>query len=271
MTKSANNPIGQHYLPSVYLRSFCDTTGKLHLYDFIKKEFRSNIKPEEAAKKNHIYTITNNGDKDYYIENFFSDIETQYGALIRTIENGSIEQLTEEDLEEIIWFISFLYARNLSKVNRFADVSQGLLSFMGNGLLNYNLREQGETFLRPFIQINPNKNYVQKWAMYTMVIVAERMFKLLMHEGKWVFCLAQATSEFITTDDPMENMVMIPLSKKCLFMRVTEQIDGIDKRVLYAAPDWVNDINCKIASSAKRFIYSSSKENIKKHYLSKKA
>lgn len=271
MKKPTNDPKGQHFLPAVYLRGFCDEAGKLYLYDFVKKEFRSNIKPEEVAKKNHIYTITHNGDKDYYIENFFSDIETQYGALIRTIENEKIEQLTEEVLEEIVWFISFLYARNLSKVNRFSEESQKSLSFMGKNLLNYNLQQQGEEYLKPFIQIEPNKNYVQKWAMYTMVIVAKTMFNLLINEGKWFFCLAQAPSEFITTDDPMENMVMIPLSRKILFMRVTEQIDGLNKRVLHVTPDWVNDINCKIASSAKRFIYASSEETIKKNYLSKKA
>jgi hypothetical protein len=61
----------------------------------------------------------------------------------------------------------------------------------------------------------------------------------------------------------MENMVMIPLSKKILFMRVTERIDGLNKRVLHVTPDWVSDINRKIAYSAKRFIYASSKEIIK--------
>jgi hypothetical protein len=259
-----NKPKNQHYLPAVYLRGFCDESGKLHLYDFVKKEFRSNIKPEEVAKKNHIYTITHNGVKDYYIENFFSEIETQYGALITRIENSRIEQLTENDVEEIIWFISFLYARNLSKIKIFSEESQKSLSFMGNNLINYNLQQQGEEYLRPFIQIEPNKDYVQKWAMYTMYIVAERMFHLLINEGKWSFYLAQETSEFITTDDPMENMVMIPLSKKFLFMRVTEQIYGIDKRIMHVAPDWVNYINCKIASSAKRFIFARSRKIIKK-------
>lgn len=141
---------------------------------------------------------------------------------------------------------------------------------MGNGLLNYNLRAQGEEYLRPFIQIKVNKNYVQKTTMLTMYKTAETMFNLLINEGDWFFCISQADSEFITTDDPMENMVMIPLSKKILFMRVTERIDGLNKRVLYVTPNWVSDINCKIASSAKRVIFASSKEIIK-NYLSNKA
>jgi hypothetical protein len=183
MDKALNNPRGQHFLPAVYLRRFCDEAGKLHLCDFVKKEFRSNIKPDKVAKENHIYTITHKGNKDYRIESFFNELETKYGVLIRTIENESIEQLTESDFLDMIWFISFLYARNLSKVNRFSEVSQDLSSFVGNGLLNYNLREQGEEHLRPFIQIKANKDYVQKMTMLTMFKIAETMCNLPINEG----------------------------------------------------------------------------------------
>jgi hypothetical protein len=255
----------------VYLRQFCGKTGKLHLYDKVKKEFRSNIRPEEVAKEKHIYTITLKSKKDYSIEHFLNEQETKYGVLIKTIENGQIEQLTEDDLLDMIWFISFLFARNLSNVNRFSEITQELLSFMGNSLLSYNLQQQGEEHLRPFLQIKPNTNYVQRMTMFAMYETAQTMFNVLINEGEWFFCISQADSEFITTDDPMANMVMIPLSKKVLFMRVTEQIEGLNKRILSVPPNWVNDINCKIASSAKRFIYASSKKIIKEDYLSKKA
>jgi hypothetical protein len=263
-------PKGQHFLPSVYLRGFCDGAGRLHLYDFTKKEFRSNIEPEEVVKKNHIYTITHNGKKDYRIESFFNELETKYGVLIKTIEDGRIEQLTDDDFIDINWFISFLYARNLSKVARFSEVSDELLSFMGNGLLNYNLQQQDEEYLRPLLQIKPNKNYVQKMSMFTMHEAAETMFNVLTNEGEWFFCISDGTLEFITTDDPMANMVMLPLSKKILFMRVTEQIEGL-RWIMTVSSDWVHFMNCKIASSAKRFLFASSKENIKEDYLSTKA
>lgn len=94
-------------MPAVYLRGFCDKAGKLHLYDFVKKEFRSNIKPEKIATRNHIYTIIHNGAKDYRIENFFSEIETKYGAVTRLIENGRIEHLPEMIFS--ILFGSFLF------------------------------------------------------------------------------------------------------------------------------------------------------------------
>lgn len=258
-------------MPVVYLRGFCNAAGKLHLYDLVKKEFRSNIKPDEVAKKKHIYTITHKGKKDYSIEHFFNEQETKYGVLIKTIENGRIEQLTEDDLLDMIWFISFLFARNLSNVNRFSEITQELLSFMGNGLLNYNLQQQGEKYLRPFLQIKPNNNFVQRMTMFSMYETAQTMFDLLVNEGEWFFCISQSASEFITTDDPMANMVMIPLSKKFLFMRVTEQIEGLNNRILSVSPDWVNYFNFKIASSAKRFIYASSKKIIKEDYLDKKA
>lgn len=265
-----SEPVSQHFVSAVYLRRFCDAAGRLHVYDFTKKEFRANILPTKVAKKSHIYTITHNGEKDYRIEQFFNEIETKYGAIIKTIEDGLTERLTEDDYIEIMWFISFLYARNLSKVNRFSEISKELLTFMGNGLLNYNLQQQGEEYLRPLPQIKPNKNYVQKMSMFTMYEAATTMFNLLTNEGEWVFRIAEATSEFITTDDPMANMVMLPLSKKILFMRVTEQIEGLP-RIMTVPSNWVDYMNCKIASSAKRFLFASSKTTMKENYLKTKA
>jgi len=265
-----SDPVNQHFVSAVYLKNFCNVAGRLHLYDFAKKEFRGNILPTKVATKHHIYTITCNNKKDYCVENFFNELETKYGELIKLIENGSIEQLTETDYLNIIWFISFLFARNLSKVDHFSEVSRELLSFMGNGLLNYTLQQQGKEYLRPLLQIKPNSNYVQNLSMFTMYEAATTTFKLLTNEGKWTFCVADASSEFITTDDPMANMVMLPLSKKIFLMRVTEQIEGLCK-IMNVSADWVDSINCKIAASANRFLFASSKMMIKEDYLKRNA
>lgn len=265
-----NEPKGQHFVSSTYFNGFCNENERLDLYDFTKREFRLNMKPSEIAKKRHIYTITHNGKEDYSIETFFNELETKYGVLIRTIESGRIGHLTVDDFSDVIWFISFLYARNLSKVSRFSEVSQEMLTFMGNGLLNFNLQQQGEEYLRPLIHIKPNANYVQKMSMFTMFEAAKTMFTCLSNEGQWIFCISAPGSEFITSDDPMANMVMIPLSKKILFMRVTEQIEGL-RRIITASPDWVHFMNCKVASSAKRFLYASNKEQIKEDYINARA
>jgi hypothetical protein len=264
-----NDPKVQHFLPSVYLRGFCDGSGKLHLYDSTKKEFRSNVNPNKVTKKSHIYTVTHDGKKDYFIENFFNELETKYGKLIKIIENGRIEKLTEDDFLDIIWFIAFLYARNLSTVNRVSEVSKELLSFIGNGLLDYNLQQRDEESLSPLLQIKPNDDYVQKISMSTMFEAAKTMFDLLTNEGEWYFCISEEESEFITTDDPMANMVMLPISKKILFMRVTEQIKGLH-RIMTVPSDWVHFMNFKIASSAKRFLFASSRTVIKDDYLNAK-
>ncbi len=253
-------PQGQHYLPIVYLRRFCDKAGKLYLYDIEKEEIRPNINPEKIAKKKHIYTVTHNGGKDDYIENYLNDLEAKYGVNIRAIENGKVGKLTENDFVDIIWFLSWLYARNLSKVDSFTEKSHELLSFVGNGLLNNALRERGEENLRHFIKIKPTDTYVQKWAMWTMYTTARTMFNLLINEGEWFFYIAQENAEFITIDNPIENMVMIPLSKKIAFIRSTESVDGLSKRVVSVAPEWVNKINHITTSSAKRYIFASRKE-----------
>ena len=233
-----NAPKNQHFVSAVYLRRFCDADGRIHTYDLEKKEFRSN-KPENVATKKHIYTITHNGAKDVRIEEFMSEIETNYGEIIKKIEEGSIEQLDNHDLENIVWFISFLYARNLSMVNRFSKISEELLSFVGNSLLDYNLQQESSAYLRPYLKLSTNPEYTHKMAMDTMFVFAGKMYKLLTSEGNWFFYKAQPDTEFITTDDPMGKMVMVPLSKNILFMRVTENIEGLSKskKVLPISPE----------------------------------
>jgi len=264
--ESMSTPKKQHFVPAVYLRRFCNAEGRIHTYDIEKKELRSS-KPENVAIKKHIYTIIRNGNKDVSIEEYLSEIETKYAEIVRKIEEDRFKQLDDNDLSTIIWFISFLYARNLANVNRFSEISKEWLSFIENTMSDYTLRQESEDHLRPFLQINTKPDYVQKMTMQTMFEVAQEMYKLLVNEGDWFFYKSQASSEFITTDNPMGNTVRFPLSKHILFMRVTAKVEGLSNRenVLSISSEAVNQINREIASTARRFLYGSNSELLKSY------
>jgi hypothetical protein len=106
-------------------------------------------------------------------------------------------------------------------------------------------------------------------AMLMMFRFAKGMYDSLTSEGEWFFCVSPAGAEFVTTDDPMDNMVMLPLSKNVFFMRITEDIPGIDKnqRLLSVTPQWVADINQKIAATAKRYLYASNNTLLEQHKI----
>ena len=132
---------------------------------------------------------------------------------------------------------------------------------------DYILRQEPEDHLRPFLQINTKPDYVQKMTMQTMFEVAQEMYKLLVNEGDWFFYKSQASSEFITTDNPMGNTVRFPLSKHILFMRVTAKAEGLSKseKVLSISSESVKQINREIASTARRFLYGSNSELLKSY------
>lgn len=241
-----DNPKSQHYVPVVYLKEFCNETGKLDLYDKEKKEFRTNIKPEKIAKKSHLYTVSHNDKRDFRIEAHLCEIETNYAKIKTKIKNRQIEHLDENDYQDILWFLSFLYARNLSKINRNSEIINGVLNFMAN-------------------PIKENENFIQANVINTMYETAETIYKLLNNEGNWYFFVSRSDSEFITTDDPMENMLIIPLSCRILFMRVTEKIDGLNKITFDVPHEWVNDRNFQIASTAKRYVFSSNRQILKQY------
>jgi len=243
-----NDPIKQHFVPTVYLRNFCDQQGHVHIYDLQTMIPRHCI-PEQTAFEKHLYTVVHNGHKDFGIEKAFCDLEGTYATHLRTIESGFYNQVTSNDYKDILHFMAFLYARNPSKLKIAYEIEHKLQTFLVNSLQT------------------PASDSVQHGAMSMMVTVAETMFTELTFEGDWLFIVAPPNAEFITTDDPMDNMVFLPLSKKVLLWRVTEGIDDLRKKgnVLNASAEWVNEINTTIATTAKRLLYGSSVEVLKPH------
>ena len=86
-----NNPLGQHYIPEMLLKHFCDDDGYLWVGDRQKGRVWKS-KPRQAFKIKHLYTNfsvdakTNNlGHKSYEYEKALGVIETRAAPILESI------------------------------------------------------------------------------------------------------------------------------------------------------------------------------------------
>jgi len=262
-TNKSEEPAKQHYVPKVYLKNFCNSAGKLQAYDTTTKRTLSNMGLTAVAYQTHLYTIADNkGEKDYRVEKYLGQLESEYGEILHKIETTESIALTEKEITDVLWFIAFLYARNPNQISRYSEVTGDMLSFIGKSMLAHNLREQNKSHLRSSFEVAVDPVYVQTATMRTMFTFANTIFTAMINQGHWFFCRSQSDMEFITTDDPAANMVMVPLSKRLLLMRVTENIEEVKKcnNVLIAPPEKVVWFNGLIAATAKRFVFAGKRE-----------
>ena len=88
-----NEPVRQHFLPQFYLKGFASKPvsepSKFWLYDFRKDKWDVRT-PFNTAVRRHFYTLKDqNEQKNYYLENYFSNLEGKVKELMdRKIEKG---------------------------------------------------------------------------------------------------------------------------------------------------------------------------------------
>jgi hypothetical protein len=259
----SEEPSKQHFVPKVYLKNFCNSAGKLQVYDTKTKRTLSNMSPAEVASQSHLYTIeVEKAKKDYRVEKYLGELESEYGAILTRLEATASTTLTVKDTPSVLRFISFLYARNPTQLSRYSKIASGVLSFMAESMIAHNLREQNESHLRTSFEVTVSPTYIQIATMKTMFAIADKIFTDMTNSGRWFFLRSRSDMEFITTDDPAANMVMVPLSKKLLLMRTTEDVEIIKKinTVIDVPPKDVVRLNGQIAVTAKRWVYASTCE-----------
>lgn len=259
----SEEPAKQHFVPKVYLKNFCNASGKLQVYDTNTKRILSNMSPAEVALQSHLYTIeVEKAKKDYCVEKYLGELESEYGAVLTRLEANASTTLSVKDIPSVLRFIAFLYARNPTQLSRYSEIASGVLSFMAESMLAYNLREQNESHLRTSFEVTVSPTYIQTATMKTMFAIADKIFTDMANSGHWFFLRSRSGMEFITTDVPAANMVMVPLSKKLLLMRTTEDIEIVKKfnNVIDVPPQKVARFNGHIAVTAKRWVYASTCE-----------
>jgi hypothetical protein len=79
-----NNPIDHHFIPQFYLKGFYNEVDKVFAY---KKKY-GDIKEWSAAQilyKKNLHTLEKKGQTSLAIENFFSEIESQFSTFVRVL------------------------------------------------------------------------------------------------------------------------------------------------------------------------------------------
>ncbi len=106
-----NQPKNQHILPQMFLEGFTNDNKKIFMHDAIKNKISDPRNLESVAKQMHIYTVIEGKQKNYKIEEKFSEIENHAKALFEKINTNGFKDVTEQDIQELIDFIVFLFIR----------------------------------------------------------------------------------------------------------------------------------------------------------------
>ncbi|WP_295094512.1 DUF4238 domain-containing protein [Ruminococcus sp.] len=113
----------QHFVPQMFLKNFCiaDEPGKCWEYNLHNKAF-SKKRTEELCVQNYLYEIRDDNGNYYYengknaVEKGFCQLESQYvpfiDVLLTRLEDGNRIVFTDNDLELLYAWISFLMIRN---------------------------------------------------------------------------------------------------------------------------------------------------------------
>lgn len=120
----SNEPIDHHYLPQFYLKNFAFTIKKknyrLYVYDKIHEKKIVPKTTKEICYEKHRNTLDIYGEKDYFIEKSFSELEGVMAEFLRlTLEYEKIihdESIKSKSILDKNKFLPYSYKINLKKL-----------------------------------------------------------------------------------------------------------------------------------------------------------
>lgn len=101
-------PRRHHFLSEFYLNGFA-RDGMLWLYDREKKEFRRQPPNKTAVEKDYCTVLNKDGEMDFGIEEFLSQIESRAKPVIAKLE--ARENITPDERFNLACFVSLLMCR----------------------------------------------------------------------------------------------------------------------------------------------------------------
>lgn len=126
----------QHYVPKFYLRNFSCNKKNIGMFRCENEEFIPN-----ASIKSVAYSIFLYGE-DEKLENFLSKFESKWAEIIRKILRLELHSLTEDDINNIYYFILI----SNSRTKKIADENKYYLNYLKNTIpdggihnLNFNM------------------------------------------------------------------------------------------------------------------------------------
>lgn len=203
---SNNEPVKQHYIPQVYLRNFCNENDKLCLFDTVKNEIFENMTTKKVLLQRHFYTFTDEkGNKDYQLEEWFSEIESNTKPIFDKIINK--QTITINEKEQLALFIALLQNRTPTALDLQDSFAKPAMEWMKNMHL-YNGDFDGIIKECPLGE-DKGREYIKKMdmsltkqAQWHMQIEQAITFANYYTNMEWTFFYTKHGS-FITTDNPL--------------------------------------------------------------------
>lgn len=212
-------PKRHHFLPEFYLNGFT-RDGLLSVFDREKSEYRRQP-PKNTAVIGHFYAFLNvDGQMDYGLETFFSQIEGKAKVVIEKLEDD--ERILPEERLDLAMFIALLFNR----VPKFERESEQIADTTGKALMKkmFPTIESVEEHLRREAEGDGDRS-VSAQAFFDFIhkeqytIVGNRNISIqaiLEHTPEmatilafmdWAIAHANDRSSFITTDSPFGFIV----------------------------------------------------------------
>lgn len=212
-------PKRHHFLPEFYLNGFT-RDGMLCVFDREKAAYRPQP-PKNTAVIGHFYAFQNiDGEMDYGLETFFSQIEGKAKVVIEKLEDG--ELISPEERLDLSMFIALLFNR----VPKFEREIEQIADAAGKAMMKemFPTMESVEEHLRREAEADGDRS-VSAQAFFDFIhkeqytfegnrnITIQTMLEQTPEIGKtlvfmdWVIAHADYRSSFITTDSPFGFIV----------------------------------------------------------------
>lgn len=129
----------QHYIPEMYLKSFCNENGKIWQYNLLYGNYKA-VTPAQTGYIEFLYETRWKGSTDEnkqfalvnYLENLFSDRENIYLPCISSVcqkacnHDFSVSDITQDERKILAEFTTNIFLRhpNMMKVIEFDNLSE---------------------------------------------------------------------------------------------------------------------------------------------------
>ncbi|MDB4614559.1 DUF4238 domain-containing protein [bacterium] len=116
-----NEPIRQHTVPICYLRRFSSNGSQVNEFRSSKGQWITNSLKNASVQK-HMYTMIDEGGKDYCVEYALSDLETKANPVLHKVDSMGLIGISEDDRRVLADFITVQHYRT-KRMRKFSDVS----------------------------------------------------------------------------------------------------------------------------------------------------
>ncbi|MBF0541963.1 MAG: DUF4238 domain-containing protein [Nitrospirae bacterium] len=288
----------QHYIPRFYLKGFTVPNHEyLWIYEKGKTEPRKGYYSNEAVRKN-FYSFTNiNGEKDVTIEDALAEIEGKAAPVFQKIKN--YEKLNEDDRINFSLYLSAMLTRtpyfreyvnsNYKKsINKNRELIKPLIKNdeknyvkpidmpeeLWNSRWNSFPKKMEEKLLDYYFKNNDEKMVKPEFSLQYVLLqtseIASRFYVM-----KWKFIAATVNWKFVTSDNPLYNILGVglsnpnvemsfPISKELFFLgtwqdnEIMIKTKAQDKEGYFQADNnIVKEFNRATVKSALKYVFSS--------------